>query len=107
MSNKKIAGKSPHAWELDTLLCYMVHTEHTDQRSPEINYRHFELSKNENTINQNLWDTASQAQREIYSILCTCHKGRKINNLTFYFKKSEKEQQFKHKACIKNNTEIN
>lgn len=35
-----------------------------DERSPEIKYKYPELSKNENTINQNLWDAAKVMLRE-------------------------------------------
>lgn len=51
-------------------------------------------------IKQNRWDVAREVLRDTYSAKSSYAKGRKLlmNNLNFYHKKLEKEEQNKAKS---------
>ena len=63
------------------------------------NKKYLETNENENTMIQNLWDTAkAKSKREVYSDTSLPQETRKISNkLTWYLKQLEIEEQTKPK----------
>ena len=67
------------------------------------NKKYLETNENENTMIQNLWDTAkAKSKREVYSDTSLPQETRKISNkLTWYLKQLEIEEQTKPKISKK------
>ena len=101
-----------NTWRLNNTL--LNNQEITEEIKEEIK-TYLETNDNENTMNQNLWDTAKAVLRgkfiAMQSYLKKQEKSR-INNLTLHLKQLEKEEQkspkvSRGKEIIKIRSEIN
>ena len=109
---RKKTVKNTNTWRLNSTLLH--NQEITEEIKEEIK-RHIETNDNENTITQNLWDTAKGVLRgKFIAIQSHLKKQEKsqINNLTLHLKQLGKEEQRKpkvsrRKEIIKIGAEIN
>ena len=84
-----------NTWRLKNILLKNVWA---DQKVKEEIKKYMEANENDNTINQNLWDTAKAVIRGKYIAIQAFLKKEErfqMHNLTLHLKELEKEQQIK------------
>ena len=109
---RKKAVKNTNTWRLKSAL--LSNEEITEEIKEEIK-TYIETNDNENTMTQNLWDTAKAVLRVKFIAMQSHFKKQEesqINNLTLHLKQLEKEEQRKpkvsgRKEIIKIRAEIN
>ena len=109
---QKKTVKTTNTWRLNSVLLY---NQEIIEETKEKIKKYTETNNNENTMTQNLWDTAKAVvRRKFIAIQSQLRKQEKsqINNLTLHLKQQEKEEQRKpqvsrRKEIIKIRAEIN
>ena len=109
---QKKTVKTTNTWRLNSVLLY---NQEIIEETKEKIKKYTETNNNENTMTQNLWDTAKAVvRRKFIAIQSQLRKQEKsqINNLTLHLKQLEKEEQRKpqvsrRKEIIKIRAEIN
>ena len=112
ITNREKNVKHAKTWKLNNTL--LNNQEITEEIKDEIK-KYLETNDNENTMIQNLWDTAKAVLRGMFiGIQAYLKKQEKsqISNLTLHLKELEKEEQTKpkvsrRKEIIKIRAEIN
>ena len=95
LNHKKKFGRNSNTWRLKSIL---LKDERVNQEIREELKRFMETNENEDTIIQNLWDTAKAVLRGRYFAMQASLKNfekTQIHKLTLYLKELEKEQQIK------------
>ena len=85
--------KNTNTWRLNNML--LNNQEITEEIKEEIK-KYLEINDNENTMTQNLWETAKAVlSRKFIAIQAYLKKQEKsqINNLTLHLEELEKEEQ--------------
>ena len=93
MNYRKKTVKNTNTWRLNNML--LDNRWITEEIKEEIQ-KYLETNDTENTMNQNLWDTAKAVLRgKFIAIQSSLRKQEKsqINNLTLHLKQLEKEEQ--------------
>ena len=95
MNYQKKTVKTTNTWRLNSVLLY---NQEIIEETKEKIKKYTETNNNENTMTQNLWDTAKAVvRRKFIAIQSQLRKQEKsqINNLTLHLKELEKEEQKK------------
>ena len=93
LNQKRKLGKNPNAWRLNSIL---PKNEWVNQEIKEELKNFMETNDNENTMVQNLWDTAKAVLRGKYIVVQAFLKKQErsqVHNLILYLKELEKEQE--------------
>ena len=109
---RKKTLKNTNTWKLNITL--LNNQEITEEIKEEIK-KYLETNDKENTMTQNLWDTAKAVLRGKFIAIISYLKKQEtsqINNLTLHLKQLEKEEQktpkfSRRKELIKIRSEIN
>ena len=112
INHKKKIGKVTNTWRLKNIL---LKNEWANQAVKEKIQNYMEVSENDNTTTQNLWDAAKEVIKGKFIAIQGFLKKEErsqIHNLTLHLKELEKEQQIKPKTSrrqeiIKIRAEIN